>query len=145
MKKALVVVLMLGACARSPRPGVPLGVDVRLTDALAWIQMEAQTEGVFCLTGAWERGKIVVDGVQIPHVSERSDSTVHYDGCEGRGIVGTWHCHVGHHRDQCEFSRPDLQTFRASGLLIDLLGCGRGEFKYLLAGDDSTHTLALRK
>lgn len=121
---------------------VRLGIRQELLDALAWIQRDVRTEGLLCLGGQTENGRLVIGSVTPTRISEQSDSTVYAPdgGCRlAPGVYGAWHPHVWRWANDCRFSDTDRANFEASGLLFDLLGCANGDFRIRIRGDTTTY------
>ncbi len=121
---------------------IPLAISRTMLETLAWMQRDVRTEGMLCIGGQWRAGHLNAETLISPRIDTRSDSSVVGQNCGGvPGAFAEWHPHVSRWANDCRFSDPDRESFEGSGLLFQLLGCGAGEFRIMVAGDTATYSL----
>ena len=90
-----------------------------------------ETEFALCLEGHNKAGRLEITGFRLAHIIASHASGVEYVPCDGADYVGTAHNHLLSDypgSDPCYQSGKDLQSFKQSKTVIDIVICGRDRF-----------------
>lgn len=132
----------------SPRGFRDLVLSPRVSDNLALLFAQFDSELVLCLEGERRGPDLYVTDFRMPHILVSETGRVQASACEPHPrIVGTWHNHppttidrirtaADRATENCYLSRTDIADFRRrSDAQVSLVSCGPRTYAYWTRGD----------
>lgn len=120
----------------------------QVSDNIALLFHQFDTELVLCLEGEWRGPDLFVTDFRMPHILASEAGRVQASACKpSRRSVGTWHNHPApNHRlasagserlaRNCYLSRTDIADFRRRGdAVVSVVSCAPDVFAYWMRSD----------
>jgi hypothetical protein len=128
-----------------------LVLESKVTDNLALLFAQFDTELVLCLEGEWRGPDLHITDFRMPHILTSESGRVQASACDmGRNAIGTWHNHptprsgistVNSQRlvRNCYLSRTDMTDFRRrKDAVVTIVSCAPDVYAYWKRGDVMT-------
>lgn len=116
--RCLVLVLVLSACATSPKRIV---VSPQADNNLGFLYSGIPVEFAFCAYGQETKELVWVKRIDLPMILKATPDLVWYGECSGRDFLGYGHSHL---EPPCALSETDVESWQVMKPKYAFLLCG---------------------